>query len=104
MLCYPKYTFGKRFFDKQEDNSPGPGKYNPDKQHTLFNIKFGKSIRDFTKTVSSPGPVEYSPLKVSLKNYPAFSIGQKLNIKDNSFNPGPGQYEPNKSSQLPNIV
>lgn len=80
--------------------------YYPNKPYHVHSNIFSKQSRDQKIKSESPAPNMYLPNKVSLKKYPAYHIGMKLNNKDHSLNPdiGPGRYNPEKNEFSPNYL
>ncbi|EGR31757.1 hypothetical protein IMG5_102570 [Ichthyophthirius multifiliis] len=77
---------------------PGPGAYTVEKKQKVIppNWKFGTSNRSGFRATQNPGPGSYL---ISSKNIGAkFSIGREQRAEKSTFVPGPGTYNPNKSS------
>ena len=103
-LVVPSYRFGH---EKKRDMSlphskfvPGPGNYdfNADALHQKFpKFSFGKELRGADKTPKTPGPGQYDFKKYIGKEGPKITMSAKYNTGltrgDNSFVPGPGQYD-----------
>ena len=92
--------------DKYLLTSPGPEKYNPDKNVSSTMRKFpvwtmGKANRDEDQKVKgskkvrvqTPGPGHYHCKYGNMPNGPQYSMGKKLKKPKKEEKPGPGNYE-----------
>ena len=92
--------------DKYLLTSPGPEKYNPDKNVSSTMKKYpiwslSKANRDENEKVKgskkvrvqTPGPGHYHNKNGNIPNGPKFSMAKKLEKKKKEEKPGPGKYE-----------
>ncbi len=93
------YTFGHKYKDRQQEMSPGPGRYNIRTEKDMLapsNI-FGleKKLKTGNEN-SNPGPGKYNNNKIEYTNiqHPIYSFGREKRVTD-SINdyPGPGSYK-----------
>lgn len=92
---------GARINQIRRDNFPGVGAYkiNPKKDGPEYSIA-RSNYNPLKNSNSNPGPMDYSPKKIGLKEYPKYSMRQKFNPNKPETRPGPGYYNP-KSKFIP---
>ena len=93
------YTFGHKYKDKQNEMSPGPGRYNirTDKDLLAPSNVFGQEKKLTSGNENkNPGPGKYNNNKIEYTNiqHPIYSFGRKKRVTDNINDyPGPGSYK-----------
>lgn len=96
LYAAPAWTFAGKSQEKNTNDMPGPGSYNPSisKFENSPNYKIGTSSRTDFLVSSAPGPGSYeTKSSISRSHAPKIGTSKRPPLNDPIQTPGPGTYE-----------